>query len=179
MWISEAARARQQGRLYPPGLVELGLNPDHILHINAADAVSVLRAAADAVRSTAVGAVIAELSGKSPKGLDLTATRRLALSAQKSGTIALLVRSQASTLPSAAFSRWEVAAAPSIALAANAVGYPTFTVNLLRHRRGLTGLTHNLEWNRATQRFQDAPDTGARPAVSGIGTDHETEYRRA
>ncbi len=178
-WVRDRGEARRQGRLYPPGLVELGINPDHILYIDAADSIAVLRAAADAVRCAPIGAVIVELAGKNPKGLDLTATRRLALSAKKSGVTTFMLRSKAAPMPSAAFSRWQVAAAPSKALAANAVGHPVFELTLLRHRGGLDGLNVRLEWNRETRSFQEAPDISAVPAVSGIRTDHEKIRARA
>jgi len=182
LWISESGEARRQGRLYPPGLAELGIDPDSILHVDAPDAIAALRAAADGVRSSAMAAVIIELAGKKPKGLDLTATRRLSLSAQKSGTLSLILRSGSdpdNPLPTAAFSRWSVAAAPSLALEANAPGHPAFDINLLRHRSGLYGLNARLEWNRDDQVFreqpseQNTPDTGAVSALAAVRTDHQ------
>ncbi len=182
LWISESGEARRQGRLYPPGLAELGIDPDSILHVDAPDAIAALRAAADGVQSSAMAAVIIELAGKKPRGLDLTATRRLSLSAQKSGTLSLILRSGSdpdNPLPTAAFSRWSVAAAPSLALEANAPGHPAFDINLLRHRSGLYGLSARLEWNRDDQVFreqpseQNTPDTGAVPALAAVRTDHQ------
>lgn len=181
LWISESGEARRQGRLYPPGLAELGVDPSTLIHVDAPDSIAVLRAAADGVRSPAIGAVIVELSGKKPRGLDLTATRRLSLSSQKSGVLSLLLRSGSDAdnpLPTAAFSRWQVAAAPSIALAGNAPGHCTFDITLLRHRSGLYGLSARLEWNRDDQVFREqqsserAPDTGAVPALAAVRTDH-------
>jgi len=182
LWISESSEARRQGRLYPPGLAELGIDPDNILHVDAPDAIAALRAAADGVQSSAMATVIIELAGKKPRGLDLTATRRLSLSAQKSGTLSLILRSGSdpdNPLPTAAFSRWSVAAAPSLALEANAPGHPAFDINLLRHRSGLYGLSARLEWNRDDQVFreqpseQNTPDTGAVPALAAVRTDHQ------
>ncbi len=181
IWVRDRGEARRQGRLYPPGLAELGINPDHIIYIDAPDSIAVLRAAADAVRCAPIGSVIVELAGKNPKGLDLTATRRLSLSAKKSGVTTFMLRNKAAPMPSAAYSRWQVAAAPSKALAANAVGHPVFDITLTRHRGGLDGLNTRLEWNRETRSFQEAAYIGAVPAVSGIRTDHEniSEDRRA
>ncbi len=68
LWISESGEARRQGRLYPPGLAELGIDPDSILHVDAPDAIAALRAAADGVRASAVGADVIEPAGKKPKG---------------------------------------------------------------------------------------------------------------
>tara|TARA_R110000868_G_scaffold78467_12_gene223938 strand:+ start:5039 stop:6004 length:966 start_codon:yes stop_codon:yes gene_type:complete len=181
LWISESGEARRQGRLYPPGLAELGVDPSSLIHVDAPDSIAALRAAADGVRSPAIGAVIVELSGKKPKGLDLTATRRLSLSAQKSGVLSLLLRSGSDAdnpLPTAAFSRWQVAAAPSVALAGNAPGHSAFDISLLRHRSGLYGLSARLEWNRDDQVFREqqsserAPDTGAVSALAAVRTDH-------
>jgi protein ImuA len=181
LWISESGEARRQGRLYPPGLAELGIDPDNIIHVDAPDSIAALRAAADGVRSSAMGAVIIELSGKKPKGLDMTATRRLSLSAQKSGVLGLVLRSGSdpdNPLPTAAFSRWQIAAAPSLALEANAPGHPAFDIKLLRHRSGLYGLSARLEWNRENQIFREqhseqrAPDIGAVPALAAVRADH-------
>ncbi|MDM8010693.1 MAG: hypothetical protein QUV08_06990 [Parasphingorhabdus sp.] len=181
LWISESGEARRQGRLYPPGLAELGIDPSAILHVDAPDSIAALRAAADGVRSSAMSAVIVELAGKKPKGLDLTATRRLSLSAQKAGVLGLLLRCGSDAdnpLPTAAFSRWQVAAAPSLALEANAPGHPAFDITLLRHRSGLYGLSARLEWNRDEQAFrelpseQGTPHAGAVPALAGVRADH-------
>jgi protein ImuA len=156
----------------------LGIDPDSIIHVDAPDSIAALRAAADGVRSSAMAAVIIELAGKKPKGLDLTATRRLSLSAQKSGVLSLVLRSGSdpgNPLPTAAFSRWSVAAAPSLALEANAPGHSAFDITLLRHRSGLYGLSARLEWNRDEQIFREqqrAPDTGAVPALAAVRADH-------
>lgn len=182
LWISESGEARRQGRLYPPGLVELGINPDHIIHVDAPDSIAVLRAAADSVRSSVTAAVIVELAGKKPKGLNLTATRRLSLSAQKSAVLTLLLRSgtsQDDPLPTAAFSRWEICAAPSIPLAAGASGHPAFDITLLRHRSGLYGLKARLEWSREHREFREwqgeetMPDIGDFSSFPAIRTDQQ------
>lgn len=182
LWICESGEARRQGRLYPPGLAELGVDPSAIIHIDAPDSIAVLRAAADGVRSPAMGAVIVELSGKKPKGLDLTATRRLSLSSQKSGVLSLVLRSGSDAdnpLPTAAFSRWQVAAAPSVAFAGNAPGHSAFDISLLRHRSGLYGLSARLEWNRDDQVFREqqsnesTPQSGAVPALAAVRADHQ------
>jgi protein ImuA len=182
LWISESGEARRLGRLYPPGLAELGVDPSGIIHVDAPDSIAVLRAAADGARSSAMGAVIIELAGKRPKGLDLTATRRLSLSSQKSGVLSLFLRSGSDAenpLPTAAFSRWQVAAAPSSPLDANAPGHPAFDINLLRHRSGLYGLSARLEWNRDDKIFreqqseQSTPYPGAVPALPAIRADHQ------
>ncbi|GAA0464269.1 hypothetical protein GCM10009096_00920 [Parasphingorhabdus litoris] len=180
LWVDEKQSQRCRNLLYPPGLVELGIDPNQIIYATAANIITVLRTAADAVRSHAVAAVILSLSGKNPRGLDLTATRRLSLFARESGVTVFLLRDTLSSLPTAAYSRWQVSSAPSRPLEANAPGHPAFDVKLLRHRRGIEGLSSRLEWNRDSRIFaEQAPDTRPVPAVSVFGTDYQEQRRRA
>ncbi len=151
--------------LYPAGLVELGLDPARCFNVHAPDLLSALRATADIARSGAAGAVLVEVEGN-PRLLDLTASRRLALAAEKSGTLVLLLRSGAQATPSAAYSRWQVASAPSQPLLANAPGVPAFAVTLLRHRRMQAGRAARLIWNFEDQCF-DEQDTITAPQRSG------------
>lgn len=155
--------------LYPLGLAALGLDPDHCFNVYAPDLLSALRATADIVRSNAAGAVLIEVDGN-PRLLDLTATRRLALAAEKSGTAVLLLRNGAREAPSAAYSRWEVTSAPSPPLAADAPGGPAFDVTLLRHRRVQAGLMGRLAWNNEERRFDEQPIITAPQREGAEGT---------
>src|SRR3546814_12065708 len=105
----------------------------------APDDVSLLRCAADAARCAGLGVVIAECWGH-PRVLDLTATRRLTLAAEKSGVTILLLRMDAEPMPRAADTRWQVRAAPSQALEANAPGHAALEIELLRRRAGPAGM---------------------------------------
>ena len=142
------------GQLYPPGLMELGLDPDRCFSVHAPDLLAALKATADIARSGVAGAVLVEIEGN-PRLLDLTASRRLALAAEKSGTAVLLLRMGAREAPSAAYSRWQVASAPSTPLLANAPGGPAFNVTLLRHRRLAAGQSAQLIWNFNEQKFDE------------------------
>lgn len=155
---------------YGPGLVELGVDPDAVTLLMLKDGKALLRAGLDCVRDGAAGAVLIELHGKQPL-LDLTATRRLALAAAQSATMVLLARSAAAPAPSAAHTRWQVAAAPSTPLPADAPGFPAFALTLLRRRGGREGMTLTLEWNRDTIAFRErTPLPGALPSVAAGGT---------
>lgn len=164
--------ARQDDALglpYGPGLAELGIDPDAVTLLALPDGKALLRAGLDCVRDGAAAAVLLELHGKQPL-LDLTATRRLALAGAESETMVLLTRSAASPAPSAAHTRWQVAAAPSRPLPANAPGFPAFALTLLRRRGGREGLSITLEWNRDTVSFHElAPLPGALPALAAGG----------
>ena len=149
VWIEQQAR---QGQLYPPGLAELGIDPARILFVNAPDERALLRAAGDVVRSPAPGATVIALAGPA-RLLDLTASRRLTLFAEASGTTAILLRAADPQAPSAATTRWRVGAAPSRALEANAPGAPAFMLDLLRQRGGAPSSGWLLEWDRDRDRF--------------------------
>ena len=147
VWIRQDGLDGQAGRLYPPGLLELGLDPAAIVLVRARDAGDALRASADAARSAAPGAVLVELWGRCAP-LDLTASRRLLLAARNSGVAILLLGVEAPPRPSAATTRWTVRSLPSRPLAADAPGAPTWNLALLRHRGGVQPREWQVEWDR-------------------------------
>ncbi len=163
LWIRQDRPHRAAGRPYPPGLAELGLDPAQLILVRARDPTGVLRAALDAARCPRVGAVLAELWGE-VRALDLTATRRLSLAASQSGATVLLARIAARPWASTAATRWEVRAAASVPLEANAPGPPCFHVALQRHR-SLPDRAWQVEWNRDRLSFQPAPLSRGVPAL--------------
>jgi protein ImuA len=168
IWVRERRCGRHCGYLHAVGLAELGFDPNELVLVDAQDTLAVLRAGADIVKCRQVGAVVIEPWGKAPS-LDLTASRRLSMAAAASGVLTLILRVGAEPIPSAAQTRWQVAAAPSSPLATNAPGHPAFNIALLRHRGGIAGFETCLEWNRDTRSF--APLSGGIPAVPAFGTD--------
>ena len=168
IWVRENRCVRHIGQVHAAGLVELGMDPNDLVLVDAPDTLAVLRAGADIVKCEQVGAVVIEPWGKAPL-LDLTASRRLSMAAAASGVLTLVLRVDAEPMPSAAQTRWQVAAAPSSPLAANAPGHPAFNIVLLRHRSGIAGFETCLEWNRDTRSF--ALLSGGIPAVPALGAD--------
>jgi hypothetical protein len=88
--------------------------------------------------------------------------------------------------PSAAHTRWQVMAAPSMALEANAPGRPAFDLTLLRHRGGRDGLHIIMEWDRDTGSFRErgehivtAPLSRASSAMVGGGAGDTQQSRAA
>lgn len=176
-WISGDKERQTSGRLYPPGLAEIGGNPDNMLLVQASDLRDALRAAADSIRSKAAGAVILEAQGNA-KLIDLTSTRRLALAAAETGVLALLVRGDAVPMPSAASTRWQVKSAPSLPLPGNAPGLATFDISLLRHRGGIAPFAARVTWDHATRSFHDTPLSGGLSAtVTGGEVDPESRIQ--
>lgn len=105
--------AMQRSDLFPPGLAAVGLHPRRLILVEGGR--DVLAVMEEALRHPGLAAVVGEVEGR----LGLTASRRLQLAAEASGVPAFaLRRSQrfddpALLAPSAAASRWRVAALPS------------------------------------------------------------------
>ena len=176
-------RSGREGVFQGSGWAELGGAPDGCLIVQVGDALALLRASVDAVRGCGGGVVVIEGKGRMPE-LDLTASRRLSLAAEKSGGLLLLVRNGAEPSPSSAETRWGVAAAPSQALPGHAPGMPMFDIELLRHRSGPAGHRWRLEWNRDRRLFRNAalpgvvvpvPVRGA-PADGTAGWPHDARH---
>ncbi len=169
MWLRTEASQRQGGRLHATGLVEMGLDVSSLVLGLVDDEAGLLRAAADAARCHGLGTLIMESWGHAPK-IDLTATRRLMLAAEASGVTILSLRIGAEPVPSAAASRWQVAACRSRPLEADAPGKPAFDIELLRRRGGQAGLRWRVEWDRDSYIFdQTAFASGDPAALSGAG----------
>jgi protein ImuA len=171
LWIRHAGMDRECGLPYPPGLVELGLDPARIILVQARDAQAALQAGLEGARCAALGAVLIELHGEA-RIYDLTASRRLALAARASGTPVLLARTAAMPVPSAAETRWRVCARASQALAANAPGKPAFELTLLRARNSQGDMRYHLEWDRDVRAFNDRYAA----ASTAISTRDHTQY---
>jgi protein ImuA len=154
LWLRLEEVERRGGRLHPPGLAEIGLDPGRLVLAVLPDPVALLRAAAEVMRCPEVGVAVIEL-WQSPRVLDLTASRRLAVAAEEVGVTALLLRAEAEPTPSAAQTRWSISAAASVALEADAPGWPAFDVELLRQRGGPAGGRWRLEWNRDLGEFRE------------------------
>jgi protein ImuA len=168
LWLRTEAAQKQGGRLHATGLGELGLDPAALLLGLVPDEPALLHAAAEATRCTGLGVLIVECWGPM-RGFDLTASRRLMLAAEGSGVTVLVLRilTQLQFQPSAADTRWRVAAAPSTALEADAPGAPMFELELLRRRAGPPAGPWRVEWDRDRSSFQEPIDvTPARTPLS-------------
>jgi protein ImuA len=166
VWVRQDFLETETGQLYAPGLVEFGLDPAGITYVRARDTLGALQAGLDAARCSSLGAVLIELWGEA-RAFDLTASRRLALAAEASGVTVLMTRIAASPQPSAAATRWQVRAAPSQGLPANAPGNPAFSITLLRQRHGPAGQQWHLEWNRDRGCLEDRSIAGSIAIRSG------------
>jgi protein ImuA len=135
-----------EGDLYPPGLARFGLDPAAMILLSAPSPAELLWAMEEALRSSALAAVVGEVDR-----IDLTAGRRLQLAAAAGGGVGfLLLRADR---PPAAVStaalRWRVGAGPN----------RSWHVELLRRRGGRPG-AWILEREDETDRLLVAAELG-------------------
>jgi len=162
LWCQRPA-ALDAGAVYPHGLARLGLDPRRLVAVRARRDRDVLWALEEALASGAAGAVLGELGT-----LDLTASRRLQLAAERREVPALLLRPAARASDnSAAATRWRVAAVPSrprgFAAMLGEPGAPRWRARLARCRGGAPG-TWILEWRDETGDLALAAPVRDRPA---------------
>ena len=130
LWVQERMAILESGRVHPPGLTMQDL-----IHVETRDARDALWAMEEGVRCAGLSAVIGEIWGD-PRALDFTATRRLAVASERSGTPCWLVRLGGTANLSGARMRWRIASAPSLPndLDAKAPGLPAWGAELFRAR---------------------------------------------
>jgi protein ImuA len=142
-------RAIDAGEIYPPGLAWLRLDAARLLAVRARRDTDVLWTMEEGLRCTGLAAVVGEV-----RAADLTASRRLQLAAEAGGIPALLLRPASDVAdPSAAMTRWRIAAAPSRprgwAAALDEPGPACWWATLFRCRGGAPG-RWLMEWHDET-----------------------------
>jgi protein ImuA len=144
LWVQDRMAILESGRIHPPGL-----RTQNLIHVEARNARDALWAVEEGVRCACLSAVIGELWGD-PKALDFTATRRLAVAAERSGTPCWLVRLGGIPNLSGARMRWRIASSPSLInpLDPRAPGTPAWDADLFRacgHPPGRWSLAHEAD----------------------------------
>lgn len=124
--------------LFAPALAQAGLSPDRVIYVEAGNDKTVLACVEEGLRHGGLGAVVGEVAR-----LDMTASRRLQLCAEGSGTIGIALRrwrrqTDASDFgqPTAAATRWRVSVIPSATLPVPGVGRHRWLLELIRARAG-------------------------------------------
>ena len=126
----------EAGVPYGLGFDLLGLPSRRLLVLRARRPIDALFAMEEALKCSALASVIAELPDDSA---DLTATRRLSLAARSHDGLGLLLRHRSTSAPSAAMTRWEVAATAGTRDAYGGIGTTAFQLSLVKNRRGPCG----------------------------------------
>jgi protein ImuA len=124
--------------LFAPALAQAGLPPERLIYAECRKDEDILAVAEEGVRHKSVSVVVAEIGRAG-----MTATRRLQLAAEDSGTTALLLRrwrNRADPLaaPSAAATRWRIGCMPSEELPVSGIARPRWAIGLIRQRGGPT-----------------------------------------
>ena len=136
LWIATDFSCLDAGALYGPGLDQFGLPADQFLIVRVSRPLDALFAMEEALKCRAVATVVAEFNTDTG---DLTATRRLLLAARDGGALGLLLRHKPIAAPSAAHTRWQVAACPSEPDELGGLGPTAFALSLTRNRLGPSG----------------------------------------
>jgi len=127
MWWISTSRT-----IFPPALMGFGVKPDQVVFVNIRKARDVLWATEEALKCSAITAVVAEVGR-----LDLTSSRRLQLSAEQSQTTGFLIRSELHPGITSSASRWRITSVSSDEMnGLPGVGHPQWRVELLRLRNG-------------------------------------------
>ena len=153
----------ETGWPHAEGLARYGAAFERLMLVRARKQNDALWASEEALRIP--NAFVLCLTAPEPKSLSLTATRRLLLAAERHGTRCLLARFDTLT-PSAAWTRWAIAAAPSRG-EAHELGAPAFRAELERHRTGPAGFSWDIEWHAHARAFHERTLAGALVAASG------------
>jgi protein ImuA len=171
LWVQERMAILESGRIYPPGLPFAEL-----IHVEARDARAALWAMEEGLRCTALSAVIGELWGD-PAALDFTATRRLAVAAERFGVAAFLIRLGGHANLSGARMRWRIASAPSVPnpLDPRAPGAPVWDAELFRARGAVPGRWVVAHEGADDDRAEDPVDLAAGAGDRALG---EAERRK-
>lgn len=133
LWVQEGRAFGEMGRPFVHGLPRsLGGNCIHVAARNARDA---LWAMEEGLKCPSLSAVIGEIYGD-PRALDFTATRRLAVAAERYGVPAFLMRIGGHADLSGARRRWRVVSRPSMPHPRDpeAPGAPVWSLDLFRAR---------------------------------------------
>lgn len=124
--------------LFAPAIAQAGLVADRVIYVEAGDDKAILACMEEGLRHGGLGAVIGEVAR-----LSMTASRRLQLAAEGTGSIGIAVRrwrrqTEAADFgqPTAAMTRWRVSVLPSTPLPVPGVGRHRWLVELIRARAG-------------------------------------------
>lgn len=124
--------------LFAPAVSQAGLHPDRVIYCEADREEDVLASMEEGLSFGGLAAVVGELVR-----LPMTASRRLQLAAEKTGTLALAVRrwrrqTEAGDYgnPTASTTRWRISVLPSEALPTAGVGRARWLAELIRVKAG-------------------------------------------
>ncbi|MET0545872.1 MAG: hypothetical protein ABWZ40_06150 [Caulobacterales bacterium] len=158
VWTAPDHIFSEHGAPNAEGLAQFGIDPKALVLVRAPNQIQALWAAEQAL--TLPCAQVLCVIAANPKSLSLAASRRLLLTAEKSGARCVLLRFDA-LAPSAARSRWRVSAAASDnpfdpqTFGSRELGPPAFDVRLERNRASPAGQSWRVDWNAHEHVFRE------------------------
>ncbi len=170
LWVQDRMAALEGGKPAAQAFSRFGGAPDRLVLACGRQAADVLWTMEEGLRCTSLAAIIGEIWGD-PRALDFTATKRLALRAERQGVPVFLVRFAASPSLSAARQRWQITSLPSAPhpYDPQAPGTPRWRAELFR-ARGLPPGIWEASYDRAAHRLNlvsPFSDSKMEAAVSG------------
>ncbi|WP_308918359.1 hypothetical protein [Jannaschia sp. LMIT008] len=162
LWVQDRTSAAEAGIPYPNALHR------PIIRVRSRNAADALQAMEMGLSCSVLSAVVGEIWGEAPR-VDFTATKRLALRAERSGVSCWILRRGASPGLSAARDRWAVESMPSVPSLWDdrAPGPPRWRADLFRTRGGRPGTwiaTHDRTTDRLHLDAADGDGPAPRPA---------------
>lgn len=169
-WVQDRLSRQETGLPYLPGLPGRA-----IIRVDVNRPRDVLWAMEEALKCASLGAVIGEVWGN-PKVLDFTATKRLAMRAERYRVPCWLIRRAAAPDLSAARDRWRVTSLPSLSHPDDpkAPGDPRWRVELFRSRHRQPGT-----WIATHDRAADRVDLSAPFRDGAVAEGDGARERRA
>ncbi|MBI1649382.1 hypothetical protein C6Y62_05695 [Hyphomicrobium sulfonivorans] len=151
LWVREAAAAVETGEPCGSGLAGFAFAPDSLIVARLRTHVDALRAALEGARCQALGAVVLETI----RPVDLTASRRLKLAAEKSGVLVVLIQLAGIPMANAAQLRWTTRTVTETG-PHDADQQLVFDVTVLKHPAGQVGQRSRVRWDHDQRCFTEA-----------------------
>lgn len=122
-------------KIFPSALKLFGVDPHHIIFVNARKPKDVLWVIEEALKCSCLTAIVGEL-----QDIDFTASRRLQLAVEKSGVTAFIHRQNPkSKNPVACVASWKINSIKSIPQNMPGLGFARWNVELTKVRNGTPG----------------------------------------
>ena len=153
LWVQDRMAALETGRPFGRGCENFGCTMDRLALVSAGNATNLLWAMEEGLRCSSLTAIIGEIRGD-PRALDFTATKRLAMRAERQGVHVFLIRWNGAADLSAARQRWRIGSLPSAPDMRDprAPGAPRWHAELFR-ARGMKPGTWTARYDRAAHRL--------------------------
>ena len=166
LWVQERMAALETGRPFGQGCEGFGCAMDRLVLACSRNTRDLLWAMEEGLRCSSLSAIVGEAWGNA-RALDFTASKRLAMRAERQGVPVFLLRYNAARDLSAARQRWNIRSLPSAPHPhdAKAPGAPRWQAELFRARDTRPG-QWTVQYDRAAHRLDLVP-AFRNPAVAG------------